>query len=310
MNKSLEFKKGDILHIDNTLYNGKPGFWRACKVDKYGEKTECGVIPSKYNADCELLRQVHSSEQDKLKRFRFLRIFFRRSRKKCSKLKEKTKVLASFSYTYFENQVDEPEEPTGSSISVRSYQLVNMLPQVKPRPLIIFGPFSNILAQKLETIFPEVFRQCLPQTQSTVDISALESKHQYLYCIHKDSAYECVLYSTLSDVITQNLHPVVPVVVNTVADFHTNNIFPVVAELKFRSARHLKDTVNKWNIANIRVATKTARAMYNHMLKLESEFQSIIDITVTGNNLMFMCTQIKERLKEEQHKVIWCDVVK
>ena len=43
----LSFKKDDILYVDNTMYNGKRGTWRAWLVDDEGSKLRCGTIPSK-----------------------------------------------------------------------------------------------------------------------------------------------------------------------------------------------------------------------------------------------------------------------
>lgn len=44
----LQFRKGDILYVDNTMYNNVPGVWRAWLVDHNGFKQQVGLIPSKY----------------------------------------------------------------------------------------------------------------------------------------------------------------------------------------------------------------------------------------------------------------------
>lgn len=45
----LRFHKDDVLYIDNTMFNGKPGNWRAWCVDEEGNTMQqCGIIPSKY----------------------------------------------------------------------------------------------------------------------------------------------------------------------------------------------------------------------------------------------------------------------
>ena len=43
----LQFKKDDILFVDNTLYKGMCGVWRTWLVDDEGNKLRCGTIPSK-----------------------------------------------------------------------------------------------------------------------------------------------------------------------------------------------------------------------------------------------------------------------
>lgn len=51
----LSFSKDDVLYVDNTMFNGVPGQWRAWKLDDEGHRQQCGVIPSKYKVEEELL---------------------------------------------------------------------------------------------------------------------------------------------------------------------------------------------------------------------------------------------------------------
>lgn len=44
----LRFSKDDILYVDNTMFNGTPGHWRAWIVDQTGRRHTCGIIPSKF----------------------------------------------------------------------------------------------------------------------------------------------------------------------------------------------------------------------------------------------------------------------
>lgn len=44
----MQFRKDDILFVDNTMLNGVPGNWRAWLIDQDGYHQQCGIIPSKY----------------------------------------------------------------------------------------------------------------------------------------------------------------------------------------------------------------------------------------------------------------------
>jgi hypothetical protein len=46
--RELSFRKEDVLYVDNTMFNGVPGHWRAWLVDEDGQRQQCGIIPSKY----------------------------------------------------------------------------------------------------------------------------------------------------------------------------------------------------------------------------------------------------------------------
>ena len=45
--EELSFRKDAILYIDDTLYNGMLGVWRAWLLDDEGKKVRCGTMPSK-----------------------------------------------------------------------------------------------------------------------------------------------------------------------------------------------------------------------------------------------------------------------
>lgn len=42
----LRFAKDEVLYVDNTVFNGTFGLWRAWKLDAMGHRKECGIIPS------------------------------------------------------------------------------------------------------------------------------------------------------------------------------------------------------------------------------------------------------------------------
>ncbi len=44
----LDLKHGEIVYVDNTLFMGKAGRWRAWHLDQEGRQRQCGIIPSKY----------------------------------------------------------------------------------------------------------------------------------------------------------------------------------------------------------------------------------------------------------------------
>lgn len=43
----LSFRKDDLLHIEDTMYNGQPGVWYAWIISDEGKKIKGGSVPSK-----------------------------------------------------------------------------------------------------------------------------------------------------------------------------------------------------------------------------------------------------------------------
>lgn len=80
----LRFNKDDILYVDNTMFNGTPGHWRAWIVDQTGRRQTCGIIPSKFKVEEELLlrRSLGDLETDTTRRgsTSARRSFFRRKK--------------------------------------------------------------------------------------------------------------------------------------------------------------------------------------------------------------------------------------
>ena len=116
-------QKGDILFIDNTLYNGEMGMWRAWLLDENGDKVECGIVPNRYKAEEEVLslQQSNSDLMDNLdphRRSARRSIFKRRKNSSGNHRRE----LASFSssslgYETFSVAPEEPLVPTYLKVS-------------------------------------------------------------------------------------------------------------------------------------------------------------------------------------------------
>ncbi|KHN77994.1 Disks large -like protein 5 [Toxocara canis] len=49
----LDIKKGEIVYVDNTLFMGVSGRWRAWRVDHEGRQRQCGIIPSQWRVEEE-----------------------------------------------------------------------------------------------------------------------------------------------------------------------------------------------------------------------------------------------------------------
>ncbi|XP_044760440.1 disks large homolog 5 isoform X2 [Coccinella septempunctata] len=58
----LQFNRDDVLYVDNTMFNGVPGQWRAWRLDADGHRQHCGVVPSKYKVEEELLLRRSAAE--------------------------------------------------------------------------------------------------------------------------------------------------------------------------------------------------------------------------------------------------------
>ncbi|GMS95465.1 hypothetical protein PENTCL1PPCAC_17640 [Pristionchus entomophagus] len=56
-NDELDVKQGEIVFVDNTLFMGQHGRWRAWKIDREGRQRQCGIIPSATVVETSVVRR-------------------------------------------------------------------------------------------------------------------------------------------------------------------------------------------------------------------------------------------------------------
>ncbi|CAF4877933.1 unnamed protein product [Pieris macdunnoughi] len=266
---SLWFRKDEVLFVDNTLFNGAPGLWRAWQLDCKGVKRHWGTIPSKFKVEEILRRSMGTLDADAQRRASSTarRSFFRRKKHRDSK------ELASFSNTELGCWSD--SGTLADDVPPLSYQRVERLHYGSRRPVAVLGPLREIVAGKLVTDWPHVFVRVRPEPR------------------------------TLRDRADKGIHCIIDVSVAIIEKLHKHQIYPIVLFIKFKSFKQIKEVKDTRYPAD-KVSAKAAKEMYEHGLKLENEFRNFISAEIpAGVNIAYMCTQIKEAVEEEQNKTLW-----
>lgn len=73
----------------------------------------------------------------------------------------------------------------------------------------------------------------------------------------------------------QNSHCILDVNLQAVERLHKHQIYPIVLLMKFKSTKQIKE-VKDARYATDKVSAKAAKEMYEHALKLESEYRHYI----------------------------------
>ncbi|KAK6628405.1 hypothetical protein RUM43_002217 [Polyplax serrata] len=302
----LRFHKDDVLYVDNTMFDRVPGHWSAWLVDEYGSKKQHGIIPSKYKVEEDMLRKSMGDLESDSRRGTTTarRSFFRRKKHQRSSSRD-SKELASFISTmnwYSDSGTLNEETP------LFSYQRVERLDYPTYRPVIIIGPLSDWVTEKLLQDFPDKFTRYVPQvmqcSQSTIEKAMAEK--MFIDYRKKGNYYECTTVATFKDICDKNSHCILDVNLQSVERLHKHQIYPIVLLMKFKSTKHIKE-VKDARYATDKVSTKAAKEMYEHAMKVESECRHYISVViqVTGVNIAYMCTQIKSAVDHEQSKTLW-----
>lgn len=304
---SLTFHKDDILFIDNTMYNGVPGLWQAWLVDQEGQKVKCGYIPSKYKMEEELLMKCSLGDLDgdgsRRGSTTARRSFFRRKRHQRSNSHD-SKELASFSDMSINSCSDSGIH--GEELLPLTYQRVERLDYLTLRPVIVVGPLMEAVVDKLEQDFPHMFQHCIPEVMRGSQ-QMMEKSLQELKLIDyrkRGNHFECTTVSAVKEICDKNCHAILDVSLSAVECLQRCQIYPIVIFLKFRSVKQIREVKDPRYLTE-KISTKAAKEMYEHTLKIESEYKHIINAVIPGSNLAYMCTQIKTCVEDEQSKTLW-----
>ncbi|XP_041982203.1 disks large homolog 5 isoform X2 [Aricia agestis] len=266
---ALWFRRDEVLFVDNTLYNGAPGLWRAWQLDSKGLKRQWGTIPSKFKVEEILRRSMGTLDSDAARRASSTarRSFFRRKKHRDSK------ELASFSNTELGCWSD--SGTLADDNPPLSYQRVERLHYGSRRPVAVLGPLRECVGLKLLTDWPHVFARARPEPR------------------------------TLRELADKGIHCIIDVTVPIIEKLHKHQIYPIVLFIKFKSFKQIKEVKDARYPAD-KVSAKAAKEMYEHGLKVENEYRNYISAEIpAGVNIAYMCTQIKEAVEDEQNKTLW-----
>ncbi|XP_055546241.1 disks large homolog 5 [Wyeomyia smithii] len=301
----LSFNKDEVLYVDNTMFGGIPGRWRAWKLDECGHKLQCGIIPNKLKVEEELrllgdLQDVDTTTRRGSTSAR--RSFFKRIKPQRSSSRD-SKELASFSNAHLSLYID-----LGSlnDDGVTSYQRVERL-EYKYRPVLILGPLSECVIEKLCIDFPENFYKC-QQNQVRCTKEEMENgiQNNTIADYHRrGSMFEYTSIQTILD--NKQHHCILDICISAVERLQRNQIYPIVLLLRFKSAKQIKE-IKDARYSSDKISAKAAKEMYEHALKIESDYRHYISVVISGVNIAHMCTQIKAAVDSEQNKILWVPV--
>ncbi|XP_018325504.1 disks large homolog 5 [Agrilus planipennis] len=306
-NLQLCFNKDDILYVDNTMFNGVPGHWRAWKLDSEGQKQQCGIIPNKYKVEEELLLKRSTGDLEGRGSTSARRSFFRRKKHQRSGSRD-SKELASFcnvsSGWYSDNGT------LHEDLSLCSYQRVERLDYPEFRPVLVLGPLAECIVDKLVNDFPDKFQKVQHEarhcSQATLDQELADSL--IVDYRRKGNYYECTTAASIRSVCSSRLHCMLDISVSSVEKLHRHQIYPIVLLIKFKSTKQIKE-VKDTRFPLDKLSGKAAKEMYEHGLKLEAEYRHQITAVIpAGVNIAYICTQVKAAIDAEHNKSQWIPV--
>ncbi|EDV98806.1 GH13520 [Drosophila grimshawi] len=306
--EDLRFVKDEVLYVDNTVFNGTFGLWRAWKLDSMGHRKECGVIPSQMKVEEEMRSgEVVDCDTGTARRgsTSARRSFFRRKKNQRSSSRDSTEI-ASFSNTQLSFFPD--SGILNDDGGVLSYQRVELLDSPIRRPVLIIGPLSECLIDRLKIDFSNLFKLCEVTAMDCSQDAMEEGLKENIFVDYRrrGNKFECTTVEAISNACKiDRRHCILDVSISAVERLQRLQIYPIVLLLRFKSAKQIRDIRD---FGTDKISAKAAKEMYERALKLEFDYKQYISAVIPGVSIKHMCTQIKDAVDKEQDKLLWVPV--
>ncbi|XP_026129094.1 tight junction protein ZO-2-like [Carassius auratus] len=266
--QSLTFSRGEVFKVVDTLYDGKLGNWLAIRMGKDNQLLEKGIIPSKSRA--EQMANVQNAQKGAANdRGDFWRLRGQRAAKKKDLRKSREDLSATPVTTRFP-----------------AYERVVLREAGFRRPVVIFGPISDVANEKLSSDLPEEF-----VTAKTEPKDAGSEKSSGV-----------VRLNTIRQIIEQDRHALLDVTPKAVDTLNYTQWYPIVIFLNPDSKQGVKTMRNRLAPGS----NRSSRKLYEQAVKLRKTCSHLFTASVDLNSSHdAWYGSLKDAVREQQEKAVW-----
>uniref|UniRef100_A0A4W6FJG3 Tight junction protein 2a (zona occludens 2) n=1 Tax=Lates calcarifer TaxID=8187 RepID=A0A4W6FJG3_LATCA len=267
--QSLPFSRGEIFKVTDTLYDGKLGNWLAIRTDKDNQLLEKGIIPNKSRAEQMANVQNAARAASGNDRGDFWRLRGQRAAKKKDLRKSREDLSAAPVTTRFP-----------------AYERVVLREAGFKRPVVIFGPISDAVNDKLAADMPNDFV-----------IAKTEPKDA-----GSEKSSGVVRLNTIRQIIEQDRHALLDVTPKAVDTLNYTQWYPIVIFLNPDSKQGVKTMRNRL----VPGSSRSARKLYEQAVKLRKTCSHLFTATIdlnSANDAWY--GSVKESIQEQQDRAVW-----
>lgn len=243
----MAFKAGDVFRVVDTLHNGVVGSWQVLRIGRGHQEMQRGVIPNKSRAE-ELATAQFNASKKEMNASESRTSFFRR-RRSSSHRRSKSLSRENWDDVVFSDSIS--KFPAYERVVLRHPGFV--------RPVVLFGPVSDIARERLIKDFPDKFTAPLQSDDKS-----------------NGGKSGIIRLSNIRDIMDRGKHALLDITPNAVDRLNYAQFYPIVIFLKADS----KHTIKQLRHGLPKSAHKSSKKLHEQCQKLDRIWSHVFSNTI------------------------------
>ncbi|XP_011188071.2 tight junction protein ZO-1 isoform X3 [Zeugodacus cucurbitae] len=266
----MPFKAGDVFRVIDTLHNGVVGSWQVLKIGRGHQEMQRGVIPNKSRAE-ELATAQFNANKKEMNSNESRGNFFRRRRS--THRRSKSLSRENWDDVVFADSIS--KFPAYERVVLRHPGFV--------RPLVLFGPISDLAREKLAKDFADKFSVPLQDDDKS------------------NSKCRIVRLSNIRDIMDRGKHALLDITPNAVDRLNYAQFYPIVIFLKTDS----KHVIKQLRHGLPKSAHKSSKKLLEQCQKLERIWSHIFSTQIVLNDEESWYRKLRDAIDLQQSGAVW-----
>ncbi|XP_026837740.1 tight junction protein ZO-1 isoform X9 [Drosophila erecta] len=270
----MAFKAGDVFRVIDTLHNGVVGSWQVLKIGRGHQEMQRGVIPNKSRAE-ELATAQFNATKKEMNANESRGNFFRRRRSSTHR-RSKSLSRENWDDVVFSDSIS--KFPAYERVVLRHPGFV--------RPVVLFGPVSDLARERLAKDFPDKFSTPLQDDDKSAATSG---------------KCRIVRLSNIRDVMDRGKHALLDITPNAVDRLNYAQFYPVVIFLKTDS----KHVIKQLRHGLPKAAHKSSKKLLEQTQKLERVWSHIFSTQIALSDEESWYRKLRDSIDLQQSGAVW-----
>ncbi|XP_065361995.1 uncharacterized protein pyd isoform X11 [Calliphora vicina] len=272
----MAFKAGDVFRVIDTLHNGVVGSWQVLKIGRGHQEMQRGVIPNKARAE-ELATAQFNATKKEMNANESRGNFFRRRRS--THRRSKSLSRENWDDVVFSDSIS--KFPAYERVVLRHPGFV--------RPVVIFGPISDLAREKLAKDYPDKFSTPLQDDDKTTNAKC-----------------RIVRLSNIRDIMDRGKHALLDITPNAVDRLNYAQFYPIVLFCKTDS----KHVIKQLRQGMPKAAHKSSKKLLEQCQKLERVWSHIFSTQIVLNDEESWYRKLRDAIDLQQSGAVWMSETK